>query len=276
LSGEKAMVKRHIRTKNCAVICTALNKADPITSETNRSGAGRFYIGMTRDEVNITINALKRNRDKYEDVEETRNEIAKIYKSPYFVFAFDDCERLIYISTNQNVYSTPLGLTSGDSIKRMRDLYGNNYLHYSDAESESELYEYQAAGNYLDIMIKDNKVLWWGLSKNEVGEFELAHALDFVKERSFFRGKKWTWYAFSKYMKKPHYCPECNSQMEAKKVERVVNSKSPEARNFDFSSVDGYLIGLIKFTWDEFHCPKCGNQLTVPQMKKYERQKNIV
>jgi transcription initiation factor IIE alpha subunit len=76
-------------------------------------------------------------------------------------------------------------------------------------------------------------------------------------------------------MKKPHYCPECNSKMDAKKVERVVNSKSPEARNFDFSSVDGYLIGLIKFIWDEFHCPKCDNQLTVPEMKKYERQKNI-
>ena len=46
---------------------------------------------------------------------------------------------------------------------------------------------------------------------------------------------------------KKHYCPFCNELLEKTKTETVVNSNSPEAKNFDFSNVDGYMSGNIKF-----------------------------
>ena len=39
---------------------------------------------------------------------------------------------------------------------------------------------------------------------------------------------------------KKHYCPYCNERLEKTKTETVVNSKSEEAKNYDFSNGDGF------------------------------------
>ena len=73
------------------------------------------------------------------------------------------------------------------------------------------------------------------------------------------------------YFKKDHFCPDCKTKLEKVPVSKVVNSRSPEAKDFDFSTGgDTYAVGDIQFTWDEFECPNCKKHLTVNEMKEIE------
>ncbi len=72
------------------------------------------------------------------------------------------------------------------------------------------------------------------------------------------------------YFKKDHFCPDCGTKLEKVAVSRVVNAKSPEAKDFDFSMGNTYLVGDVQFTWDEFACPNCEKHLTVNEMKEIE------
>ena len=72
------------------------------------------------------------------------------------------------------------------------------------------------------------------------------------------------------YLKKPHFCPVCGKKLEKVSVSKVVNSKSPEAKDFDFSVGDTHLIGDIQFTWDELECPSCKKHMTINEMKTIE------
>ena len=72
------------------------------------------------------------------------------------------------------------------------------------------------------------------------------------------------------YFKKDHFCPNCETKLEKVSVSKVVNSRSPEAIDFDFSIGDSYAVGDIQFTWDEFECPNCKKHLTINEMKEIE------
>ena len=73
------------------------------------------------------------------------------------------------------------------------------------------------------------------------------------------------------YFKKDHFCPDCKTRLEKVPVSKVVNSRSPEAKDFDFSiGGDTYAVGDIQFIWDEFECPNCKKHLTVNEMKEIE------
>lgn len=73
------------------------------------------------------------------------------------------------------------------------------------------------------------------------------------------------------YFKKEHFCPDCNTKLEKVPASKVVNSFSPEAKDFDFKMAGHvYAIGDIEFTWDEFECPACKRHLTVKEMKEIE------
>ena len=72
---------------------------------------------------------------------------------------------------------------------------------------------------------------------------------------------------------KKHYCPECHEKLEKIKVSKIVNSRSPEAADFDFlNTCDTYMIGNVKFIWTEFQCPACGKQISIDEMKKIEKE----
>ena len=71
---------------------------------------------------------------------------------------------------------------------------------------------------------------------------------------------------------KKHYCPHCGVRLKCVNVSRIVNSHSKEAKNFDFTFVDSFLVGDIEFTWKEFQCPKCLQQFSVQSVKKMERE----
>lgn len=73
------------------------------------------------------------------------------------------------------------------------------------------------------------------------------------------------------YFRKDHFCPDCKTKPETVSVSKVVNSGSPEAKDFDFRMPGGrFMVGDIRFTWDEFECPNCKKHLTVNEMKEIE------
>ena len=68
------------------------------------------------------------------------------------------------------------------------------------------------------------------------------------------------------------YCCErldyCNERLEKTKTETIVNSKSEEAKNYDFSNGDGFLVGNIKFIRTVFRCNKCDKTYTIKEVKE--------
>ena len=75
---------------------------------------------------------------------------------------------------------------------------------------------------------------------------------------------------------KKHICNVCGGLLDMVQVSRVVNSKSPEAKDFDFNSGDGNLFGNVKFIWDVFLCPKCNIQTSIQEQQKIEmKQKRL-
>jgi len=69
---------------------------------------------------------------------------------------------------------------------------------------------------------------------------------------------------------KKHYCPNCSKVLTVKKVSKIVNSKSDEAKYFDFDNGENFMRGDVKFIWNIFYCNDCKNEITIKDMKKYE------
>ena len=54
-------------------------------------------------------------------------------------------------------------------------------------------------------------------------------------------------------------------------MSKVVNSKSEEARHFDFSAPGGGMFfGDVRFSWVELKCSRCGKQYTIKEIRKRE------
>ena len=73
-------------------------------------------------------------------------------------------------------------------------------------------------------------------------------------------------------MLKKHYCPECGTKLTRIKISKIVNSKSPEAKNYDFTLGDSFMVGDVKFVWKEFYCPTCKKRMPIDEMKRIEKQ----
>ncbi len=72
---------------------------------------------------------------------------------------------------------------------------------------------------------------------------------------------------------KKHYCPHCNEMLEKTKTETVVNSKSEEAKYYDFSNGDSFLVGNIKFIQTVFRCNKCDKTYSIEELLEIERMR---
>lgn len=73
---------------------------------------------------------------------------------------------------------------------------------------------------------------------------------------------------------KTHYCPCCNEKLEKNKTETIVNSVSEEAKNYDFSNLDTFMVGNIKFIRTAFRCNKCDKIYSIDELKKAEKASN--
>ncbi len=84
------------------------------------------------------------------------------------------------------------------------------------------------------------------------------------------------------YLRKKHYCPNCNAKMKRTKFTRVVNSNSPEASQYNFKIIKNRVLtlgrrpdpltlyGNVEFIIKGLECPNCGLQLTSQEMRQYE------
>ncbi len=72
---------------------------------------------------------------------------------------------------------------------------------------------------------------------------------------------------------KKHFCTECKTKLSCIKVSKIVNSNSPEAKNYDFTMGDSFMVGDVEFIWKEFYCPQCNKQFSISEIKHIERQK---
>lgn len=74
---------------------------------------------------------------------------------------------------------------------------------------------------------------------------------------------------------KSHNCPNCNNKLEKNKQKAIVNSKSEEANDYDFSlGGDEFLCGNTKFVRTAFYCNKCNRLYSIKELK--EAEKNIL
>ena len=76
---------------------------------------------------------------------------------------------------------------------------------------------------------------------------------------------------------KKHYCPNCSSLLQVKKVTKTVNSESEEAKDYDFTTDcelgSGVLVGDVDFIGYRYHCENCGMEMTNKDMRKHEYAK---
>lgn len=75
------------------------------------------------------------------------------------------------------------------------------------------------------------------------------------------------------YIRKKHYCPDCNVLVTVVKTSRIVHAGSEEAARMglDFSMIGGvYQNGKVNVMWKEFECPQCKQRISVERMKEIE------
>ena len=72
---------------------------------------------------------------------------------------------------------------------------------------------------------------------------------------------------------KKHFCPRCGTKAELGNETKIVNSRSAEAKNYDFFDAGGdYMRGNVKFITRCFYCPDCQVNISFEDMKKHEKE----
>lgn len=74
------------------------------------------------------------------------------------------------------------------------------------------------------------------------------------------------------FLNKKHYCHNCNNILIRKRREKIVNSQSEEAKNYDFLAAD-YLGGNVNIITYYFKCSGCKNIYEIKELKKIEKRK---
>ena len=69
------------------------------------------------------------------------------------------------------------------------------------------------------------------------------------------------------------FCPHCKAALTVETAHHLVNSRSEEAKNYDFSTEDGRMIGTVDFRNPYFACPNCHAEFSVEELWKMEKGK---
>lgn len=79
-------------------------------------------------------------------------------------------------------------------------------------------------------------------------------------------------YIYITTKKKKRRCPECGKAMVSTYDYKIVNSNSPEAKDYDFTIGGKIVEGNIEFRDGYFWCPnkKCDTKISFAEMKKLE------
>lgn len=74
---------------------------------------------------------------------------------------------------------------------------------------------------------------------------------------------------------KKHFCPFCQCKLDVRRIRRLINSKSNEAKDYDFSFSGGdvgFMFGDVEFSLEVFYCPTCEKEFSIKEMKRIERE----
>ncbi len=79
-------------------------------------------------------------------------------------------------------------------------------------------------------------------------------------------------YIYVTTKKKKKYCPECGKSMISTYDYKIIDSNSPEAKDYDFTIGGKQIEGRIEFRDGYFWCPnkKCDKKISFTDMKKLE------
>ena len=72
------------------------------------------------------------------------------------------------------------------------------------------------------------------------------------------------------YLKK-HMCPQCGARLVVSYTSKIVNSKSLEAKNYDFSLGDTFLVGDVEFRTQCLFCDNCHKHFSFKDIKQIEK-----
>ena len=77
-------------------------------------------------------------------------------------------------------------------------------------------------------------------------------------------------YHGARYMKKPHFCPNCKTRLEVITVSKVAKN-TEEARKYSRSrNRSVHFAGNVEYSWHELKCPSCSRRLTMEEIQKIE------
>lgn len=62
-------------------------------------------------------------------------------------------------------------------------------------------------------------------------------------------------------------------KLELRYMSKIVNSDSPEAKDYDFSVGDTFFVGDVEFRTRYFYCLKCQLDISFQEMKRLEKDK---
>lgn len=71
---------------------------------------------------------------------------------------------------------------------------------------------------------------------------------------------------------KKHYCPCCGTRLSTQNDSVIINSGPSEAKKYDFSIADTYMMGNIKFTTKKFVCKNCNFEASIEELKSIEKK----
>ena len=64
-----------------------------------------------------------------------------------------------------------------------------------------------------------------------------------------------------------HKCAYCKVKLKRKKVLKIINSKSEEAKNYNFHMHRNTMTGDVNISWYEFECPICKRSFTLEELE---------
>jgi hypothetical protein len=107
----------------------------------------------------------------------------------------------------------------------------------------------------------------------KVNRKTLFENIDKSLEKKLKRPKNIVWqYESPKFVfNQEHKCPNCSRKINAQKMYDVVNTKSPEAKEYDLFAGDTFLTGDVLIIHYLFYCKYCNRKYKIYEIRNYEK-----
>lgn len=160
--------------KNSMTTDGNLSGLEIIINDQSENSTGTFNVGMRKKDVT----ALTKSRSMKIVLDKNNGTAGSTIICDDIHFFFDKNENLyeIYVYNAKN-FQTSKGLKSGDSIQRLKGLYGKESS--SHEEPDVTVYEYKyPTGIFFAVLDLDNKVMAWGVSINNQMKYNQKSSQD--------------------------------------------------------------------------------------------------